>query len=478
MFWLLVWPLGKMRMMMTIIRELKLDDVRCFKGPKSFTIRPITFVIGENSTGKSSFLGSLSTVGCFLEGLFFEEIDFNVPPYQMGTFLNIVRKSPQVNGFVIGCQIAPSADSQKYIELDLHFGARDVGAEPVIEGIVVRDSKNCVSFFRTKSACPSSYAEKREGEKGKIDFDMFGGQVEVSYLSDENHILLLLSGAGKKDRSQNRFSFFLRAMFRGFWQGSQNKDLVENYPELKILNRLPSLLRGLPTFQNVSPVRSKPKRTYDASKEIETPEGEEVPMYFMNIKRQNQEMWDYFREDLTKFGKESGMFSDIEVRSLGRLVNDPFQLQVKVRNGAKRNIMDVGYGVSQVLPILARIKGGRAKMTLMQQPEVHLHPRGQAALASMMASGIRAKNKRSKTQKLPYYIVETHSNYMIDRVRIEIMKKNLHPDDVSLIFLEPKGNEVGVHNVSFDELGNMIDVPENYGTFFMEESRQLLGFEV
>ena len=151
--------------------------------------------------------------------------------------------------------------------------------------------------------------------------------------------------------------------------------------------------------------------------------------------------------------------------------------------GPNSNIVDVGYGVSQILPILARVLEypiirqraggllhiGQIPISLLQQPEVHLHPRAQAELASLLAK-LASEGNRA-------FIVETHSDYMIDRARIEIRKGNIHHEDVSLIYLEPKGRVVKVHNISFDEMGNMEGMPQHYGEFFLKETNQLMGFK-
>ena len=104
----------------------------------------------------------------------------------------------------------------------------------------------------------------------------------------------------------------------------------------------------------------------------------------------------------------------------------------------------------------------------MQQPEVHLHPRGQAELSSLLVQLTKEKGRN--------FIVETHSDYMIDRARIEIQKKNIPPEQVSLIYLEPKQDGVEVHNITFDEQANMQNVPDGYRNFFLKESDRLLGF--
>ena len=57
------------------------------------------------------------------------------------------------------------------------------------------------------------------------------------------------------------------------------------------------------------------------------------------------------RETIDAFGRASGLFTDIDIRRIGRKEGDPFQLQVKIA-GSGINLADVGYGVSQVLPII------------------------------------------------------------------------------------------------------------------------------
>ena len=62
----------------------------------------------------------------------------------------------------------------------------------------------------------------------------------------------------------------------------------------------------------------------------------------------------HLREQLIEFGISSGLFQDIKIKNFGRCLGGPFQLQFKVR-GPTTNVIDVGYGVSQILPILVQI---------------------------------------------------------------------------------------------------------------------------
>ncbi|MDE0518015.1 MAG: hypothetical protein OXH36_00445 [Bdellovibrionales bacterium] len=75
------------------------------------------------------------------------------------------------------------------------------------------------------------------------------------------------------------------------------------------------------------------------------------------------------------------------------------------------------------------------------------------------------------------FLIETHSDYMIDRARIEIRKKNISHEDVSLIYLEPMEEGVKAYNISFDKEGNLTGTTKGYRDFFIKESNHFLGFE-
>ena len=109
-------------------------------------------------------------------------------------------------------------------------------------------------------------------------------------------------------------------------------------------------------------------------------------------------------------------------------------------------------------------------MSLLQQPEVHLHPSAQAALGRLFCE------VASSGQQL--VVVETHSDHLLDRVRMEVRDgtTELKPEDVSILFFERDGLEVHIHSLTIDEDGNINGQPNSYRRFFMEETRRSLGF--
>ena len=265
-------------------------------------------------------------------------------------------------------------------------------------------------------------------------------------------------------------SAFLRYIMSG--AESEDEKALQKYLKTKPT----ALWRDKPILVfSIAPIRSHPKQSYNATEVSDDPEGSDVPMQLMERKTTKEKEWEALKQQLVKFGKSSGLFQNIEIVNL-RSPEASFQLRIKVR-GPNASIIDVGYGISQILPILVQIldpPSSRGPVTempffLLQQPEIHLHPKAQAELSSLLAT-LAGQGKRS-------FLVETHSDYMIDRARIEIRKGTIRPEDVSLIYLEPKGRVVKVHNISFDKTGDMISIPNSYREFFMKEVTHLMGFE-
>ena len=447
---------------------LTLQDVRCFGGTQIGQIRPITLLVGENSTGKSTFLGGYSALHRLLSGFHINEsLDFNQMPFAMGSFRDIVRsrRGPggRINEFKLGVGLGARRNRLPLRELTVTFG--ETGSQPT------------VSSLRFQFDDRASLELRRSTDNGISVQVPNHPLLEANFPFDQSfHFLPLLMEEFDEDDGRWRRQFtnlepvyhFLRSF--GSRAGKTNGQQRPKQRELFDFI-IPILSELIP----VAPLRSKPKRTYDPVREIASPEGEHVPMLMMRLDRTDKEHWNTLHDALVGFGRDAGLFSDIKTKGHGKQMSDPFQLQVKVRSGPHANIMDVGYGVSQSLPILVDIMAAaeaprsRERTFLLQQPEVHLHPRGQAQLASLFIQAFKERRTR--------FLIETHSDHIVDRVRISVRKGLLEPDDVSILYFEPEGNSVAIHNMSLDEHGNLGGAPAGYREFFLRETDQLLGFE-
>ena len=439
--------------------ELFVRDVRCFHGSQKARLRPITLLVGENSTGKTTLLGCYSALHQMMSAPFLRSpIDFNQAPFSMGSFREMVRSrrgsKGRIERFELGFRMERRANGLPPHSVNLTFSEQR--SQPEIHALRYDFEFGFLEISRTEA----------DGSRLAVE----GYSVELDVPFDLRNIDYLLSDPSVLEVDDSDVRPFLRFLDKVSEGKQQRRSFRRSLP----FSRLPRLLP-------VAPLRAKPHRTYDPVRETASPEGAHIPMLMMRLEHAKGRRWESLRGDLNEFGNASGLFSDIRVKRHGRQMSDSFQLQVKVHSGSHANIMDVGYGVSQSLPILVELlstgpedyrmvyAGRRGVRFLLQQPEVHLHPRGQAELANFFVNSVQKRGHE--------FLIETHSDYIIDRIRILIRRGMIESEKVSILYFEPKRNSVEIHNLSLDKYGNIQNAPSGYRDFFMRETDSLIGID-
>ena len=176
-----------------------------------------------------------------------------------------------------------------------------------------------------------------------------------------------------------------------------------------------------------------------------------------------------FQKYMGEFGRESGLFEAISIKRHGRGETAPFELDV-VLNFKALGINNVGYGVSQSLPIVVELFSQPRKTRFaIQQPEVHLHPKAQAALGDLF---FRLAISEQKS-----FCIETHSDYLIDRFRLNYRKMKAHPSAQVLFFERGAAGNL-VHALEIDEDGHLsANQPPGYRKFFVNEALAILDID-
>ena len=219
------------------------------------------------------------------------------------------------------------------------------------------------------------------------------------------------------------------------------------------------------------PGRPIPKRTYSVLDDDPESEGGRVPASLFRLSMNAPEKWRDLRKRLIAFGKKAEMFSDFKIVNHGLNSGGDFHLEVETR-GVKSNITDVGYGISQMYPLLIPImRASQRKIPmvfLLQEPEIHLHPQAQAGLASFLAKSANEPGRG--------FIIETHGDAIIDRVRVCVSHGEIAPEEVVILYFEPdkKTGAVKIHPIHVDKMGNLTDAPPGYRRFFLEETDRML----
>ena len=140
------------------INEFIVKDVRCFAGEQKFNVRPITFLMGENSTGKSTFLACIQVLHSVLSYKlysFIPTVDFNSAPYEMGTFSDIVHRVGALNDdgvkeFALGFNVEYGTNKRlKYV---IVFSENKVSSDPVILRVEWQFEDGKVTFKDTETS--------------------------------------------------------------------------------------------------------------------------------------------------------------------------------------------------------------------------------------------------------------------------------------------------------------------------------------
>lgn len=417
--------------------NILLENFRCFAGKHTIDITPLTLLVGENSAGKSTFLAALSVISDFSS--YPSNPRFDKPPYDLGRFDTIVTQSNKgsANTFSLGFDIQTD-DKAKNLRIIASYSANLGQATLCKFHVESQDACITLNYEEKNWRCQLSQFQALKGQNIQIDLD--GEQVPPVKLKSLEMLLAAILNASEE-------KILLLELLQPIMQISR---LIESVSFASI---------------SVAPIRSMPKRTYDHLLTDYDPEGDHVPYAIVRAFQKEEQTL----KELNQFGKDSGLFHEIGVKNLGDN-RDPFQIQVKMSNSSTEisvNLTDVGYGVSQSLPIIVQsvLREG-SDFLLLQQPEVHLHPRAQAALGSFFVQQVTKNNKR--------FVIETHSDYLLDRIRQAVTSGLIMPQQVSILFFDKPLLETTIHQLSLDDNGNILNVPPSYRRFFLEEEMNLL----
>lgn len=453
------------------MNEIRLRNFRCFRDEQKARLAPLTLLVGDNSTGKTSFLALIRALWDL--GYRHELPDFKEDPYDLGSF----------------DEIAHHRGARGSRALTFEAGYREGVQSGQDEG-TERHSGWAFDFVFSRDRNQPALSKRRVSQADAlIELDLENGLIAVATPNGRwQYDLQSRPGstlAFHEHRLLAPWSFVLDTLLR-------ERPFGEEIPEsgwtslsgaASLSEKDTSLLQSLAESGSVfvgfrpyasAPVRSKPRRTYDPARLIRDPEGEAVPMYLADLSHRGQKKWAALHRTLEDFGRASGLFDEMRVRRLGRTSSEPFQIQVRKSGSSRlkgpwRNLTDVGYGISQVLPVITELlRYDAPNMFLLQQPEVHLHPSAQAALGTLFCS-VASGDKQ--------LIVETHGDHLIDRVRMDVRDRatKLRPEDVSILFFERRALGVRIHSLEIDGAGNILGAPSSYRRFFMEETNRSIG---
>ncbi len=406
-----------------MIKQMMLSDFKSFGKKQSIKITPLTFLVGENSSGKTSILSGINLMAANLTGFGSEEM-----LSKMGPFDELKNKNSNSETFEFN-MIAGG------VYISLSYRSKEGKAHPYMLSLDWSDG-----YF---------YSIRKEKNKVFIKFQIPDHEdIELDINESENTL-------NYQHMTELRFITY----FIGMILSENELSDVDEKIVMTIVKKIQELIFALPgKVHVVSPIRTEPERIYEMYKR-NSDKNDESPYLLTKILKDRS-----ISEKIYEYGKKSGLFKDIKVSWYKKINVSPFELRLDMHSGVNSNLADVGYGVSQSLPvIIGALMSKKNDLYLVQQPEVHLHPKAQAHMGDFFADMVLNEDKK--------IVIETHSDFIIDRAVKKFLTDN--PEKISMInivYIENHKNGAQVYNIKIDKNGNYIDAPDSYREFFLDEA--------
>jgi hypothetical protein len=432
--------------------DIKYIRLQNFKGFKDATLKlkPLTVLLGPNSSGKSCFGQALvalskSNAKNDILSLAFDQNS----SVEFGDYSDLVHHGCEGKNVIIELELRPATVS-------LGFGPADIKAR-INELELKRVDISEQDHIEISTHEPDSGSVSQIIETPFPDIITLKKLKTINRQTDREWTVLPETASGDKG-----FNF----KFRGIEIDSVSRltgTAIDIDKDVKLLfNLLASLFRGISYLR---PDRERPlrKKTIPSSAEpniddwgigtdwfihVHEKKGLKVDTFFFpepttdkdESKATLAKYREYLKlepqqkgllEALTSWLKELGLASFLDIKLLA---GEPVTQAVATPIGQQdpRSLRDLGFGVSQVLPILVKgltIKKG--DLLIVEQPEAQLHPKPQAVLADFFCSMVKCTRN---------VIVETHSVELFHRIRLRAaMDENLAKQIAVYFFDEPKG---------------------------------------
>lgn len=137
----------------------------------------------------------------------------------------------------------------------------------------------------------------------------------------------------------------------------------------------------------------------------------------------------------------------------------------------KVKLTDVGFGISQVLPVIVECFSTPPRsIVIFEQPEIHLHPKVQSDLADVFVDAIHAREDGQ--ERNVQFIIESHSEHFLRRLQRRIAEEALKPEEAALYFVHTDAAKARIEALDVDLFGNVKNWPEN---FFGDEMADLVA---
>jgi predicted ATPase len=449
-----------------MIKELRIRNFKGWRDTGKLRMAPLTVFFGANSSGKSSIGHLLLMLKQTVDNPDTKTVIFQgneESPLMLGSLQDLIyhRNTHERIEFeylwdiIKPIEIADFKSEKKYRGDSLRFSA----------SIGLNDKQTIDKQTNDKQISEVSCFRYEMFEKGvkSLSIGMTKDGTKTYSMTTEKYDLIKNPGRPSGIGSPIRFYGFSDTVVACY----QNADFVQtlNHQHATLFN----------SIYYLGPLRNKPQRSYRWSasepdsvgyagdKTIDAMLAAENR--WLNLGKRKRKM--PFKAIIAKQLLDMGLIDDFAVQQVTK-GSQIYEVKVQTKGSAdKVDLPDVGFGVSQVLPVLVQLFYAPANsIIIMEQPEIHLHPRAQSALADVMINAIKAGEDKPRNIQL---IVETHSEHFLKRLQRRIAEDVLPKEDVAAYFANNDKKPATLCELELDLFGNILNWPKDFFGNDMED---------
>ena len=394
-----------------MITELRSQNFKSWKDTGTLQFAPLTGLFGANSSGKTSILQVLLMLKQTVE----RPPDWNEPLYfgneeslvNLGNFGTVIHKHKQD------------------LSLDISVSWKSS---------TVADINKYIRFYNLNvETLSSSQGDRDRSEEISFSTNIARGVVNNSYYATDLY----------------RFDVQQPDLFRCYGFRTARNQIME------ISSRFEGDFENL--FSRIlylGPLREHPRHRYnwegDHPKDIGQEGEKAIPALLSGRIRRLP-----IDEQILSWLQRLELIHSYDLHPVSDTSRDYEFLVKQYEGGPDVRLTDVGFGVSQVLPVLILCYyASEGSILILEQPEAHLHPKVQTELADVLIDVVKNRNIQ--------IILESHSEYLLSRLQRRIAEKKIAAADTALYFCEIKDGTSEIEQLNVDEYGNIRNWPQDF----------------
>ena len=430
-----------------MIKELHIKNFKGWQDTGLIKMAPLTVFFGTNSSGKSSIGHLLLLLKQTVDNLDRKTAIFpgtSKSPLQIGSIIDVIYqhdKNSQIEFEYLWnldkpLTIMDVKSTKEYKASDIRFSAA-VG----LKGEITSEVKSFTYDMYNVGEKAFSINMKKDPQKPTYDIEA------------DNYELVKNVGRAWNIDAPVRFYGYPETVIANY----QNADFFQ---EINLRHEV-----FFSSIYYLGPLRQTSSRLYTWSGSVPDSvgySGENTISAILAAKNRRLSTEKYkhkklFEEIIAMKLQEMGLLDEFVLRSI---TDEQRNYEVKVRSAGSKNLVDlpdVGFGVSQVLPVIVQLFYAPANsIIIMEQPEIHLHPSAQSVLADVMIDAINAREDGERNIQL---IVETHSEHFLRRLQRRVAEGRVEDNQISAYFATRNKMSSVLDPLEIDTYGNIKNWP-------------------